>query len=169
MWRWQDGPGNITWAYLTVDCESFLGRALPSSPHHKLRGTRLPLGERAYESWQASRLLQRTMAAGRLLQGAQSNRRRALIPLGGRVCARLWVRPYFATRGDMVLQVQGLALHMREVWLSRLRTLARIRPGGASRFLMAYFPLPSEGGAALLPYARRLRGAPSQGVALAVA
>ena len=51
--------------------------------------------------------------------------------------------------------------------LDRLRAPARIWPGGAKRFLMAYFPLPPEGGPALLPYARRPRQAHAQGVAQA--
>ena len=90
----------------------------------------LPLGERAQVLRQAARLLQRHMAAGRLLQGAPSDRRRALVPLGGRLCAGLRARPFFAASADMALQLQGLALHLQEAWLHRLRTPARIRPGG---------------------------------------
>ena len=86
--HWQDGPGDVTWAVLALDCETFLGRALLASPH-QLRGMRLPLGERAQVLRQASRLLQRHMAAGRLLQGAPIDRCRALVLLGGRLCARL--------------------------------------------------------------------------------
>ena len=67
--RWQDGPGDVTWAELALDCETFLGRPLPASPHHQLRGMRLPLGERPQVLRQAARLLQRHMAAGRFLQG----------------------------------------------------------------------------------------------------
>ena len=163
--RWQDGPGDVTWAELALDCETFLGRALPASPHHRLRGMRLPLGERAQVLRQAARLLQRHMAAGRFLQGAPSDRCRALVPLGGRLCAGLRARPFFAARADMALQLQGLALHLQEAWLQRLRTPARIRPGGATRFLMTYFPRPPGGGPALLPYARRPRREHVPGVA----
>ena len=42
----------------------------------------------------------------------------------------------------MVLQLQGLALHLQELWLGRLRAPACIRPGGAMPSLMAYFPHP---------------------------
>ena len=163
--RWQDGPRDVTWAELTLDSETFLGRALPASPHHRLRGMRLPLGERAQVLRQAARLLQRHMAAGRFLQGAPSDRCRALVPLGGRLCAGLRARPFFAARADMALQLQGLALHLQEAWLQRLRTPARIRPGGATRFLMTYFPRPPGGGPALLPYARRPRREHVPGVA----
>ena len=55
----------------------------------------------------------------------------------------------------MALQLQGLALHLQEAWLHRLRTPARSRPGGATRFLMTYFPHPPGGWPALLPYARQ--------------
>ena len=153
----------------------FLGQALPVSLHHQLRGTRLPLGERAQVLRQALRLLQCHMAVGRLLHGTPSDRCRALIPLGGRLCAGLRARLFFAARADMVLQLQGLALHLQDAWLHRLRTLARIRPrtlarirpGGATRFLVAYFPCPLDGGLALLPYARQPRRVHAPGVARA--
>ena len=107
------------------------------------------------------------MAAGRLLQGAPSDRCRAVVPLGGRLCAGLRARPFFTARADMALQFQGLALHLQEARHHRLRTPARIRPGGATRFLMTYFP-PSPGGVpALRPYARRPRRGHVPGVAQA--
>ena len=37
----------MSWAELTLDYEAFVGRALPASPDHRLRGARIPLGERA--------------------------------------------------------------------------------------------------------------------------
>ena len=43
--RWQAGPGDVTLVELALDCETILGRALPASPNHQLRGMRLPLGE----------------------------------------------------------------------------------------------------------------------------
>ena len=102
---WQDGPGDVTWAELALDYELFPGWALPASPHHRLRGMRLPLGERAQVLRQALRRLQRHIAARWLLQGALSDHCRALIPLGGRLCAGLQAQPFFAARGDMVLQL----------------------------------------------------------------
>ena len=89
------------------------------------------------------------------MQGAPSDRCRALVPLGGRLCAGLRARPFFAARADMALQLQGLALHLQQAWLHRLVTPARIRLGGATRFLMTYFPRPLGGGPSLFPYAGR--------------
>ena len=93
---------------MALDSETFLGRALPSSPDHQLRGMCLPLGERVQVVRQAARLSQRHMALGRILQGAPSDRCRALISLGGRLCAGL----RFAATADMALQLQGLAMHV---------------------------------------------------------
>ena len=117
----------------------FLGRALPVSLHHQLRGTRLQLGERAQVLRQALQLLQCHMAAGRLLHGTPSDRCRALIPLGGRLCAGLRARLFIAARADMVLQLQGLALHLQDVSLHRLRTLARM---GSDALPHGLFSLP---------------------------
>ena len=128
--RWQDGPPDVTWAELALDCETFLGRALPASSHHQLRGMCLPLGERAQVLRQAARLLQRHIPPVRFLQGAASGRCRALVPLGGPLCAGLRAQPFFAARADMALQLQGLAPHVPEAWLHRLRTPAGIPPGG---------------------------------------
>ena len=55
---------------------------------------------------------------------------------GARVDGGLRARPFFADRVDMVLQLQGLALHLQEAWLGRLHTLAHIQPRGATRFLI---------------------------------
>ena len=44
--------------------------------------------------------------------GDPIDRSRALISLGGRLCARLRARPVFAARADMALQPQGLAMHL---------------------------------------------------------
>ena len=62
---WQDGPGDITWAELALDCDLFLGPA--GFPRHQLQGMRLPLGERAHMLRKVVRLLQCHMAAERLL------------------------------------------------------------------------------------------------------
>ena len=51
------------------------------SPHHKLRGTRLLLAERAQVLHQAAWQLQRHMAAVQLLRGAPADRCRSLLPL----------------------------------------------------------------------------------------
>ena len=45
------GPAEVSWAELALDYEAFAGRALPASPDHRLRGTRLPLGEHCRDSW----------------------------------------------------------------------------------------------------------------------
>ena len=50
--------------------------------------------------------------AGRFLQGAPSDRCRALVLLGGRLCAGLRARPFFTARAVMALRLQGLALHL---------------------------------------------------------
>ena len=44
---WMPGPAEVSWAELALDYEAFVGRALLASPDHRLRGTRLLLGERA--------------------------------------------------------------------------------------------------------------------------
>ena len=66
---WQLGLGNVSWPKLVVDYEAFIGRALPAS----LRGTRLPLGERAQVLHRAAPLVQRHMVAGWMLQGAPTD------------------------------------------------------------------------------------------------
>ena len=144
-----------------------MGRALPASPDHWLRGTRLPLGERAQVLRKAVALAERHLAAGALLGGAPLGRCRSLLPLGGRVCAGLSARPYFAARHEVMLQLMRLAAHCRDSWARRLRTPARMRPQHSDRFLMDYFPRPLEGGPHLLPYARRPPRAPARSVPLA--
>ena len=72
---------------MALDYEAFVGRALPASPDHRLRGTRLPLGGRAQVLRKAVGLAERHLAAGSLLGGAPLGRCRSLLPLGG-VCAR---------------------------------------------------------------------------------
>ena len=47
----------MSWAELVLDFEIFVGRALRVSPHHKLRGARLPLGEWAHVLRQALQLV----------------------------------------------------------------------------------------------------------------
>ena len=56
-----------------------MGRVLPVSPHHKLRGTCLPLGERARVLPQVARLVHRHMVAGQLLRGVPTDRSRSLL------------------------------------------------------------------------------------------
>ena len=55
-----------------------MGRALPASPDHRLRGTRLPLGERAQVLRKAVGLAERHLAAGALLSGDPLGRCRSL-------------------------------------------------------------------------------------------
>ena len=86
-----------------------MGRALPASPDYRLRGTRLPLGERARVLHKAAGLVERYLVAGTLLCGAPLGRCRSLLPLGGRVCAGLSARPFFAARHEVMLQLMRLA------------------------------------------------------------
>ena len=44
---WPKGPSDVSLAELALEYEAFMGRALPVFPYHKLRGTRLVLGEQA--------------------------------------------------------------------------------------------------------------------------
>ena len=146
-----------------------MGRSLPASPDHRLRGTRLPLGERAQILHKALGLTERHLAAGTLLSGAPLGRCRSLLPLGGRVWAALSARPFFVARHEVMLQLMCLATHCRDGWVRRLRAPARIRPPLGDPFLMDYFPRPlgGGGGVALLPYARRPPRAPPRSVPLA--
>ena len=136
---------------MALDCKKPLGRALPASPHHQLRGMHLPLGERAQVLRQAARLLPRHMAAQRSLQGARSVHCRVLVPLGGCLCAALQARPFFAARADMALELQGLALHPQEAWLHRSRTPACIRPEGGDTLPHDLSPPPPRRGAGTAP------------------
>ena len=141
--------------------------ALPASPDHRLRGTRLPLGDRAQVLRKAVGLAERHLAAGTLLSGAPLRRCRLLLPLGSRVCTGLSARPFFAARHEVMLQLMCLATHCRDSWVRRLRAPARMRPPLGDRFLMDYFPRPLDGGPPLLPYARRPPRAPPRSVPLA--
>ena len=129
----------------------------------------LPLGERAQNLRKAVGLAERHLAAGALLGGAPLGRCRSLLPLGGRVCAGLSARSYFAARHEVMLQQMRLAAHCRDSWARRLWAPARMRmrPQHSDRFLMDYFPRPLEGGLPLLPYARRPPRAPARSVLLA--
>ena len=157
----------MSWAELALDYEAFVGRALPASPDHRLRGTRLPLGERARVLRKAARLVERHLVAGTLPCGAPLGRCRSLLPLGGRVCAGLSACPFFAARHEVMLQLMRLATYCRGTWARRLRTPARLGLPLGDRFLMDNYPRPLEGGAPLLPYARRPPRAPAKSVPLA--
>ena len=141
---WAPGPAEVSWAELALDYEPFVGRALPASPDHRLRGTRLPLGQRAQVLRKAVGLAERHLAAGTLLGGAPLGRCRSLLPLGGHVCAGLSAQPYFPARHEVMLQLMRLAAHCRGSRARRLRTPARMRPQHSDRFLMDYFPRPLE-------------------------
>ena len=153
---WAPGPAEVSWAEVALDYEAFVGQVLPASPDHRLRGTRLPLGEGAQVLRKAVGLAERHLAAGALLGGA-----------GRGVCAGLSARPFFAARHEVMLQLMRLAAHCRDSRARRLRTPARMRPQHSDRFLMDYFPHPLEGGPPLLPYARRPPRAPARSVPLA--
>ena len=86
---WDPGPPEVYWAELALDYETFVGRALPASPDHRLRGTRLPLRERAQVLRKAVGMAESHLAAGVLLSGAPLGRRPSLLPLRGCVCAGL--------------------------------------------------------------------------------
>ena len=161
------GPAEVSWVELVPDYEAFVGRALPASLDHRLRGTRLPLGERAQILRKAVGQAERHLAAGTLLSGSPQGCCHLLLPLGGRLCAGLSARPYFTARHEVMPQLMRLAAHCRDSWVWRLRVTARIRPPLSDCFLMDYFPRPLEGGPPLLPYARRPPRAPARSVPLA--
>ena len=139
---WGPGLANVSWAELALDYEAFVGRALPASPDHHLRRTRLPLGERARVIRKARGLVERHLVAGPLLLGAPLRRCRHLLPFGGRVCAGLSTRLFFAAHHEVMLQLVRVASHCRDTWVRRLRTPARISPSLSDRFLMDYYPRP---------------------------
>ena len=89
-------PTEVSWAELALDYQAFVGRALPPSPDHRLRGTRLPLGERAQILRKAVGLVERHLVAGMLLSRALLGRSRSFPPLGA-ACARD-VRPACSSR-----------------------------------------------------------------------
>ena len=109
-------PAEVSWAKLPLNYEAFVGRALPASPDHRLRSTRLPLGERAQVLRKEVSLAERHLAAGTQLNGAPPGRCCSLLPLGGRVCTGLSARPYFAARREVMLQLMRLAAHCCDTW-----------------------------------------------------
>ena len=163
---WVPGLAEVSWAKLALDYEAFVRRALPASPDQRLRATCPLLRERAQILRKAVGLAERHLAAGALVSGALLGRFRSLLPLGGRVCAGLSARLFFAARREVIMQLMRLATHYRDSWVWLLRAPARMRPPLGDRFLMDYFQRPLEGGEALLPYARRPRRAPPQSVPL---
>ena len=82
---WMPGPAEVSRAKLALDYEVSVGRALLASPDHRLRGTHLPLGERAQILRKPVDLAERHLAAGTLLSGTPLGRCRSLLPLGGLV------------------------------------------------------------------------------------
>ena len=67
---WMPGPAKVSLAELAPDCEAFMGRALPASRDHRVRGMRLQLGERAQIVRKAMGLAERNLLAGTLPSGA---------------------------------------------------------------------------------------------------
>ena len=132
-------------------------------PQHQLQGMRLPLGERAQVLRQAALLLQCHMAGRRILQGAPSGGRRALVPLWGRLCAGLRVRPLFAAKGGHGAAPARLGPASAGSVAAPLVHAGPHPAEGAACFLMTYFPRPPGGGLALLPYARGRGGSTSRG------
>ena len=86
-----------------------MGRALRASPDHRVRGTRLPLGERAKMLRKAMGVTERHLAVGTLLSEAPPGRCRSLLPLGSRVCAGFSARLFFTARHEVMLQLMRLA------------------------------------------------------------
>ena len=119
------GPAEVLWVELALDYEAFVGRALLASPYCHLRGTRLLLGERAQVLRKAAGLVERHLVAGTLLCGAPLGTVSLPPTLGGRVCAGLSARPFFAARHEVMLQLMRVATHCRDTWVRRLRTPAR--------------------------------------------
>ena len=144
-----------------------MGRALLASPDHRLRGTRLPLGERARILRKAVGPTERHDAAGTLLGGAVPGRCRSLLPLKGRVCAGLSVRPFFEARHEVMLQLMRLPMHCRDSRVRCLRTPARMRLPLGNLFVMDYFARSLEPPPPLLLIAGRPPWAPPKSVPLA--
>ena len=69
-----------------------------------------------------------------------------LLPLGGRVCAGLSARPFFAARHEVMLQLMRLATHCRDAWVRRLRTRARMRSPLGDHFSWTTTPAHLRGG-----------------------
>ena len=135
-------PADVSLAELALGYEAFAGRAFAASPDHRLRGARLPLGERAQVLRRAAGLVERHLVAGMVLCGAPLGRCRALLTRGGggaRVCKI--VGPFFAARHELMLKLMRLATHCRDWWVQRLRA-ARMRPPPGDRSLMDYYPPP---------------------------
>ena len=76
---WMPGPAKVSWAEVALDYEALAGRVLPASPDHRLRSTRLPLGERAQVVRKAAGLVERHLVAGTLLCGAPLERCREAV------------------------------------------------------------------------------------------
>ena len=136
------GSAEVSWAELALDFDAFVGRALPAFPDHRLRGTRLPLGERAQLPRNAAGLVEHHLVAGTLLSGAPLGLCRSLLPLGRRVCAGPSARPFFTARHEAMLQQDRRAgAAALSSWLGRARLASQA------------FPAPS-------PLASRRYGAP---------
>ena len=113
-----------------------MGRALPASVDHRLRGTRLQLGKQDQVLRKAVSPAEGRLAAGTLLRGVPVGRCCSLISLCSRISARPSGRPYFAACQEVMLQLMRVAMPGRQFPHGLLLT-----PPGA-------FP-------PVLPYARR--------------
>ena len=128
---WMPGPAEVSWAELALDYEVFVGRALPAFPDHRLRGTRLPLGERAQVLRKAVGLAERHLAAGTAAE--------PLTPAPGGPRVRGAFGPLVlrgAPRGDVAAYAPGNALPglgARSAWSMGHRALgAEAWAGGIS-------------------------------------
>ena len=109
---WMPGTAEVSWAELALDHQAFVGRALPASPDHRLRGTRLPLGERAQVLRKAAWLVERHLVAGTLLCGAPLGTVSLPLPLGGPCVCRPVGPPVLhgSPRGDAATYSPGNSL-----------------------------------------------------------
>ena len=91
-WTGTGVDAGVCWAELSLDYKAFVGRALPASPDHRLRGMRLPLGERAQDLRKAAGLVEHHLVAGTLLCGAPLGGAAPFSPLGAACSSRLTTR-----------------------------------------------------------------------------
>ena len=129
---WMPGPAKVSWAEVALDYEVLAGRVLLASPDHRLRGTRLPLGERAQVVRKAGGLVERHLVAGILLRRAPLGGCCSLLPLGGHVCAGLSARPFFTARHKVMVQAMIASLQRQIASLEGLINTLR-RDGVAGR------------------------------------
>ena len=113
------GDGTVTYLELALDYESHAGRALPAAPQARLRGTHLPLQERARVLRLAMAKMQALATSGRLHPAQGTARSPVIIPIGGPALVGLTRRPFFACRHAMVGHLARLATYCESWWARR--------------------------------------------------